>query len=106
MSAATHLEYRTFSSCWRCGQSGEAAITKRKKRKISPHRIRFFKGGGKEKHKVLTHRLPRPTVLEDVQDVEERGGGDELLGRLARRDTTSILVIRGGENPQGEVLHV
>jgi len=55
---------------------------------------------------MSAHRLPRPTVLEDVQDVEERGGSDELLGRPERRDTTPVLVIRGREHSQSEVLHV
>ena len=75
---------------------------KRRKRSASEKEKRFIG----EVTRASAYRLPRPTILEDVQDVEEGGGSDELLGRLARRDATSILVIRGREDSQGEVLHV
>ena len=100
MSAALHFEYRTFSSCW--PTVGRSATTKKKKISLPKKKTRFFY---RRKHESA-HRLPRSTVLEDVQDVEERGGSDELLGRPERRDTISVLVIRGRENSQGEVLHV
>jgi len=55
---------------------------------------------------IETHRLPWPTILENVQDVEECGRGEKFLGRISRRGSTSIFIICRGENPRGKVLYV
>jgi hypothetical protein len=75
-------------------------------RKAMQHRSVHFAEKGRTGISENAHRLPGPTVLENVEHLEERGSSKEFLGRLPRGRTASVFIVRGSKHPQGEIFYI